>query len=100
MSETSTKKWYQSKLVLLGLSVLFVFGGALLLRFLGNQGVTTEQMAVLQEQYPQIAESIKQIQSGQDIWQSLGALAGALVVIIRVWFTQKVLPQSMPKLPQ
>jgi len=94
MSTTSTKKWWQSKIVLLGLSAVFLFGGAFLYRFLGNQGVTATQLQVLQEKYPDIKLGIEQIQSGENLWQGLGVLFGAIVTIVRVFFTTKLIPQS------
>lgn len=95
MSQPSTKKWYQSKIVLLGLAALLLFGGAMLYRYLINQGITQTQLDVLQQQYPDIKQAVEQIQSGQDIWQAVGALFGALVVIVRTFFTNKLLPQSL-----
>lgn len=94
MSQPSTKKWYQSKIVLLGLAALLLFGGAMLYRYLINQGITQTQLDVLQQQYPDIKQAVEQIQSGQDVWQGVGALFGAVVVIVRTWFTTKLLPQS------
>lgn len=94
MSQPSTKKWYQSKLVLLGLSAVLLFGGALLYRYLINQGITQTQLDVLQQQYPDIKQAVEQIQAGQDVWQSVGTLFGALVIIVRTYFTTKLLPQS------
>lgn len=94
MADTTTKPWYKSKIVLLGITAVLIFGGSLLYRFLLGSGVTPEQLAAIEQQNPQITAAIQQIQTGENVWQALGVLFGSLVVIVRVWFTNKLIPQS------
>ena len=91
----ATKKWYQSKIVLLGLVSVLVFGSNLLLGFISGQGVTLEQIQAVEQARPDIAEAVKKLQSGGNILDVLGLLGGALIIIARVWFTNKLLPQSL-----
>lgn len=90
-----TKKWYQSKIALLGLTLVLVFGSNLLLGFLGGQGVSLEQIQAVEQTQPIIAQAIKDYQSGGNILSLVGAIGGALIIVARVWFTTKLIPQSL-----
>lgn len=85
------KKWYQSKIVLLALTAVAAIGGNLLTGFITGQGVTQEQINVVAATQPQIAQTIQNVQSGQNIFQSLSALAFALMGLWRVWYTKAVI---------
>lgn len=81
------KKWYQSKLVRLGLAMLLVVVTNLTTGFLTGQGVTPKQLETLQTVYPQIGENVAKLQAGESIFNVLGGIFGALVIVLRVWFT-------------
>lgn len=85
---TPVKKWYQSKIVLLGLTMTLITVTNLVTGFLTGQGVTPEQLESIQTVYPQIGESVAKLQAGESIFNVLGGIFGALVVVLRVWFTE------------
>ena len=87
--DISTKPWWQSKIVLVSVAAILLFGGGLLYQFLGNQGVTQTQLDVLTQQYPDIKEGVQNLQNSDTLWKGLGLLVGALAAIFRVWFTTK-----------
>ena len=91
MSTSTSKPWWQSKIVLIGLAAILLFGGGLLAQFLGNQGITQTQLDVLTQQYPDIKAGIQDLQSSDTLWKGLGVLVGALATIARVWFTSKTI---------
>ena len=66
-----------------------------LLGFLGGQGVSLEQIQAVEQTQPIIAQAIKDYQSGGNILSLVGALGGALIIVARVWFTTKLIPQSL-----
>lgn len=95
MAQLETKKWYQSKIVLFGLTLVLVYGSNLLLGFISGNGVTLEQIQAVEQTQPDFAEAVKKLQNGGNILDVIGLLGGALIVLARVWFTQKLLPQSI-----
>lgn len=88
---TEKKPWYKSKLILLGATMIAVFGSTLLNSWLVGQGVTPEQIAALEEVKPDVVESIKNIQGGGKLLSEIGVIFGAAVMVIRKWFTTKLL---------
>lgn len=82
-----SKPWWKSKLVLLGLSIVALFGSGALTNFLDLQGVTPEMLEALRQSQPQIFDAIQNLKNGQSWVTVIGSLFGALVTIIRVWFT-------------
>lgn len=87
----TTKPWYQSKIVLIALAATFIFLGI----YLNSQGVTQTQLDVLQQSYPDIAAAVEQYKADNNLFTLIGSLASAAIAIIRVWFTQKIIPQSL-----
>lgn len=92
-----TKKWYQSKIVLFGGALVLVFGSNLLLGFLTGQGVSAEQVQAIEQAQPAVAEAVKKLQSGANILDVIGLVAGAVITVARVWFTTRLIPQSIGK---
>ena len=82
-----TKKWYQSKIVLLSLSTILVVGGNILTGFLTGQGVTPEQLDAVAAAEPEVAKAIERVQAGDSILQIVAALFPTIILILRVWFT-------------
>lgn len=90
-----TKKWWQSKIVALGATLIAVFGGNLVLGFAGAQGITPEQVEAIGGATPQVVELIERVKGGESILNLIGLIGGIAVTIARVWFTEKLLPQSV-----
>ena len=94
--EVPVKKWYQSKTVMLGLGLVAIFGGDLAFGFIG-QNVTPEQLDSFNTIYPAGAKIVSDLKSGKSILDVAGAIFGLLVVTVRVWFTNSLIPQSLKK---
>ena len=90
-----TKKWWQSKIVALGASLIAVFGGNLVLGFAGAQGITPEQVQAMDGATPQVFELIDRVRNGENILNLIGLIGGIAVTSARIWFTEKPLPQSV-----
>jgi hypothetical protein len=91
-----TKKWYESKIVLLALTIVLVAGTNLAFGWLTPK-VTPEQLAAIQAAYPQVADIITRLQNGESIFSLLSAIVGILIGLFRVWGTTKLIPQSVTK---
>lgn len=81
-----TKKWYQSKIVLLGLVLGFVGASDLSFHWLSGN-VTAEQFAAVETQYPVLKDGIKQAIESKNIFGVVTTLGGFAAAIFRVWFT-------------
>lgn len=88
---TEKKPWYKSKIALLALSSVAVFGSNFFTGWLSGQGVTPEQFDALQQAAPQALEAIKEASDAKDILSAVGALFGAAIFVFRKWFTTKLL---------
>lgn len=84
------KKWYQSKIALLGVTLALVAGTQLGFNWLGTQ-VTPQQIDVVQQTYPEVAEAIKKAANSGNVFQAISGVAGALVAVWRIWFTKSVI---------
>lgn len=93
-TEVPTKKWYKSKIVLLALTILGVTGSNLLFGFLSGN-VTPEQINAINDAYPQAVEIIHRVQNGETIFAVFGTVVSLVIIIARVWFTNKLIPQSL-----
>jgi hypothetical protein len=82
-----SKKWYQSKIILLSLSTVLVVGGNLLTGFLTGQGVTPEQLNAIAAAEPEVAEAVQRVQAGDSILQVIAGLFPVAIMILRLWFT-------------
>lgn len=89
MAQEEKKPWYKSKIVLLGLSAVGIFGAQLLNGWLTGQGVTPEQLEALRIASPEIASAIERVQGGENVLVVVGSLFGVLVIVFRTWFTTK-----------
>jgi len=94
---TTTKSWYQSKIVLLAFVMILVFGSNIAFGWLTGQGVTLDQIQAVEAVYPSLADAVKQLQDGTSVFNVLGVFMGALIAIARVWFTTSIIPQSTKK---
>lgn len=85
------KPWYQSKIIMLGAALVAAFGSNLLTGWLSSNGVTPEQMESLQLAYPDIVEGVEKMRSGENILSAIGMIGGAVIIVVRRWFTVKLL---------
>lgn len=92
----NTKKWYQSKLVVLGLAITLVYGSNALLGWLSGSA-SVEQIQAIEETRPEVLDIVNRLKNGENILNVIGSVAGVIIVIVRVWFTDKLLPQSLKK---
>jgi len=90
MADTPTdpakKPWYKSKIILLALTVIGVFGGNYLFGFLGAN-ITREQLDAIAQSQPAVAEIIERLKSGESILSVVGSIIGVLILVFRAWFT-------------
>lgn len=93
-----TKKWYQSKLVALGGVLILVFGSNALFGWLtGPVEVTAEQIQAVEQVQPVVTDAFQRLLRGESILNLIGQLAGAVIIVVRVFFTSSLIPQSLPK---
>lgn len=92
----NTKKWYQSKLVLFGLVLVLVYGSNWLLGWLSGNA-SLEQIQAIEDTRPDVLEIVERLKNGENVLNVIGSAAGVLIVIVRVWFTDKLIPQSLKK---
>lgn len=90
-----TKKWYQSKIVLISLATVGVFGFNLLASFLGKSGISPDQLAQINAAYPDIADKVNKLVNGFNLADLIGLGSALAVLISRLFFTTKLLPQSV-----
>lgn len=89
-----TKKWYQSKTILIAVTTFLVAGSDLLFKWLSGEGVTQTQIGAIQGAYPDIAEGIRGLQSGESIYQFISMLVSVGVTVFRVWFTESKIAKA------
>lgn len=83
----TAKKWYQSKIFLLGVVLALVGGTDLAFGWLSGSGVTAEQINVIDATLPGTAEAVKDAVAGKNYFGIITALGGFLTAIWRAWFT-------------
>jgi len=81
------KPWYQSKIILLALTLIAVFGGNLLFNFVSGQ-ITPEQLDSIKTAQPQVYEIVTRLKNGESIFSVLGSVVGILILVFRAWFTE------------
>jgi hypothetical protein len=81
------KPWYSSKIVLLAIALIAVFGGNLLTGFVSGQ-ITQEQLDAIRASYPQAVDIIKRLLAGESILSVAGSVIGLLILVARAWFTR------------
>lgn len=85
------KPWYKSKIILMALSGILVFGTNLLNGWLTGQGVTQEQLDALSTTAPTIVDTVERISDGENIINFVGIIYSAAMLIFRKWFTSKLI---------
>ena len=86
-TETTTKKWYKSKIFLLGAVIGLIGATDLAFGWLSGQGVTPEQITVIESTLPGTADGIKDAIAGKNYFGIITALGGFVTAIFRAWFT-------------
>lgn len=81
------KPWYKSKIFLLSGALALVGGTDLAFGWLSGQGVTPEQINVIDATLPGTADAIKDAVAGKNYLGIITALGGFLGAIWRAWFT-------------
>lgn len=84
--EQEKKPFWKSKIILLALTLIGVFGGNYLFRFLGAN-VTQEQIDAIAQSQPMVAEIIERLKNGESVISLLGSIVGVLILVARAWFT-------------
>ncbi len=84
--DTEKKPWYQSKIILLALTLVSVFGGNLLFKFVSGN-ITPDQLNAIQTSQPQVIEIIDRLKNGENIFSVIGSVVGVLILVFRAWFT-------------
>lgn len=83
----TTKKWYQSKIFLLGVVMALVGGTDLAFGWLSGAGVTPEQISVIDATLPGTADAVKDAVAGKNYFAIITAVGGFFTAIWRAWFT-------------
>ena len=86
MADESKKPFYQSKIFLLGITLILVFGGNYLFGFVSSN-VSPEQIESIQDAQPVVADIIERLKDGESILSVVGLIIGVLISIFRAWFT-------------
>ena len=91
MLESGKKPWYQSKTILFALTSVLVFGSNLLNGWLTMQGVTPEQFDAISQAEGPVRDAIDNVKDGGNVLSAVGALFGTAIIVIRAWFTNKII---------
>lgn len=86
MADEVKKPFWKSKIILLALTLVAVFGGNLLFNFVSGQ-VTPDQLNSIQNSEPVVIEIIDRLKNGESIFSVVGSIIGVLILIFRAWFT-------------
>lgn len=89
-NEVQTKKWYQSKLFILGVLLAFTGVSDLFLHWISGS-VTIEQIQDVQTAYPDLYNGIADAISAKNYFGIITAIAGFLTLIWRGWFTNSAI---------
>jgi hypothetical protein len=87
-TDTQSKPFWKSKIVLFSGAAVLVFGSNLLAGGLFRSGVTQEQIEALQQAYPAGVEIVEGVKAGENISNFIGVAFGAIVLVLRAWFTK------------
>jgi len=85
----TTKKWYQSKIFLLGLVMGIVGLSDFAFGWLSGQGISDEQILVVQNTLPGVGQQIKEAVEGKQYFDIITAVGGFVTAIWRKWFTSE-----------
>lgn len=85
------KPWYKSKITLAGILLALAGLSNVTFGFVTGEGVTPEQIAVINATYPKLAEQVAQLAKGGEIFSGITAIAGTLVAVWRVWYTRTII---------
>ena len=85
------KPWYKSKIVLLGLVMALIGLSDLAFGWISGQGVTAEQVQIIDTQLPNLSGQIKAAIEGKNYFAIISALGGFVTAIWRIWFTDKAI---------
>jgi len=86
MADEAKKPFYQSKIFLLGITMILVFGGNYLFGFV-SANVTPEQLESIDDAQPIVTDIVQRLKDGESILSVVGMIIGVLISIFRAWFT-------------
>lgn len=81
------KPWYKSKIFLLGCVMALIGGTDLAWGWLSGAGITQDQIQVVQNTLPGVAEQVKDAVAGKNYFGIITAVGGFVTAIWRRWFT-------------
>ena len=82
----SSKKWYQSKIILLSLTAISALVANHLTGFITGH-TTAAQVEAVVALDPAVGEFVKAVKGGQNWFTAAGTLVFSVVAVIRAWFT-------------
>lgn len=86
-TDTTTKKWYQSKIFLLGVVMALVGATDFAFGWLSGQGVSADQVSIIQNTLPGVADGVKDAVEARNYFQIITVVGGFITSIWRYWFT-------------
>lgn len=81
------KPWYKSKIFLLAVVMGVIGATDLAFGWLSGQGITAEQVQVVQTTLPNLSGDIKDAIEGKNYFGIITAVGGFVTAIWRKWFT-------------
>jgi hypothetical protein len=81
-----SKKWYQSKIVILAILLVFIGGSDLFTGWISGQ-LTVDQINTVTQAYPDLKDGLLKSVEGKNVFQAIQVLSGFVFAIWRVWFT-------------
>jgi hypothetical protein len=81
-----TKKWYQSKIVLLSMLLVFVGGSDIFTGWISGQ-ITTDQIDAVAQAYPALKDGLFKSVESKNVFQAIQVLSAFVFAIWRIWFT-------------
>jgi hypothetical protein len=81
------KPWYKSKIFLLGCVMALVGGTDLAFGWLSGNGITADQINVIQTTLPELGGDVKAAIDGKNYFGIITAVGGFVTAIWRKWFT-------------
>lgn len=81
-----TKKWYQSKIVLLSTLLVFIGGSDIFTGWISGQ-ITTDQIQVVTQAYPDLKNGLVKSVESKNVFQAISVLSGFAISVWRIWFT-------------
>ena len=89
--QVPVKPFWRSKIVQFCAATFCFFIGV----YLTQNQVSPEQLNAISTAYPEIKQALQDYQRTNNLFAFAGAVAPAVISVIRVWFTKAVMPESL-----